>query len=71
MKNLSKLGKALSKAEQKEINGGGLSPFIDLCSSGDGAGQSCNVDAHCCPGLSCAGGSGAIRWHGFGQGICY
>jgi hypothetical protein len=31
MKNLSKLGKALNKAEQKEINGGGLSINLTSC----------------------------------------
>jgi hypothetical protein len=70
MKNLSKLGKALNKAEQKEISGGlrGLAPYIDLCGTGDGAGRPCNLwyNQTCCPGLTCID----PRNSPWSQGIC-
>jgi hypothetical protein len=70
MKKLKNLGRALNKAEQKEISGGkrGLAPYIDVCGTGDGAGLSCSSNEDCCPGLQCTAGS---SWRPNGDHICY
>ena len=49
MKKLKNLGKALSKAEQKEIKGGAFSP--SLCS--EGTLNLCESDDDCCGSETC------------------
>mgnify|MGYP000716473450 CR=1 FL=1 len=48
MKNLKNLGKALSKAEQKEVNGG-KPIWCGYCQCNPGVAYACGIPSRVCP----------------------